>query len=114
LEINATDNKLYAGTYGRGLWRTDLYDSTLNVSDLSFEEFSLYPNPARDVINIRWNGNENPSVRIYNSLGKLVYYAKNVNLRNTFQVETSNFSEGLYFVKLSSSLGEITKKVVIE
>ena len=26
LEINTADNKLYAATYGRGLWRVNLFD----------------------------------------------------------------------------------------
>jgi hypothetical protein len=44
----------------------------------------------------------------------LVYYAKNKDLSKTLRMDTSAFAEGLYFVKLNTSIGEITKKVIIE
>lgn len=36
LEIQMSSKKLRAGTYGRGLWETDIYDSGLNVAFASF------------------------------------------------------------------------------
>lgn len=114
LEINTADNKLYAGTYGRGLWRTTLYDQNLSVTGLSIEDLLIFPNPASRFVNLKLESIENQTIRIYNSLGQLVYYAKDIDLSNTFQVETSNFRRGLYFIKISSRLGEITKKIIIE
>jgi photosystem II stability/assembly factor-like uncharacterized protein len=114
LEINFTENKLYAGTYGRGLWKSVLYDENLSTTELNIEELEIFPNPANQILNLKWKGNENPSIRIYNTSGRLVYYAKEVNLRNNFQIETSTYQRGLYFLKLSSSKGEITKKVILE
>jgi len=34
MEINSADNKLYAATYGRGVWRTDLYSDSTNPVEL--------------------------------------------------------------------------------
>ncbi|MBO3116766.1 T9SS type A sorting domain-containing protein [Winogradskyella sp. DF17] len=114
LEINTAENKLYAATYGRGLWRTDLYDEALSISDFNIDNLSVYPNPAKDFINLKWNRSEGVNVRLYNVLGDLVYYAKNKDLSKTLRMDTSAFAEGLYFVKLNTSIGEITKKVIIE
>ena len=55
LEINAADGKLYAATYGRGLWRSSLYDETLSVNDLAIENLTLYPNPTTNEVNLKWN-----------------------------------------------------------
>ncbi len=60
LEINTADNKIYAATYGRGFWKSNVNDETLNVNDVS------------------------------------------------------SFNTGVYFVKLNSTKGEITKKLILK
>ncbi|WP_179005753.1 T9SS type A sorting domain-containing protein [Winogradskyella forsetii] len=114
LEINAVDGKLYAATYGRGLWRSDLYNETLSVDNFEMDNLSLYPNPATNDVNLKWNTSEEVTVRIYNTLGKLMFYAKNVNLTNAYKIQTSSYETGVYFVKLNTSKGEITKKLILK
>ncbi|MBU2919741.1 T9SS type A sorting domain-containing protein [Winogradskyella psychrotolerans] len=114
LEINAADNKLYAATYGRGLWRSSLYDESLSVNDFELNNLSLYPNPTTNEVNLKWNTNEAVVVRIYNAMGKLMFYAKNVNLSNAYKIDTLAYETGVYFVKLNSSNGELIKKLIIK
>ncbi len=114
LEINTADNKIYAATYGRGLWRSSVYDETLNVNDFEFDNLSMYPNPAYNEVYLKWSNSEDVSVRIYNTLGKLMFYGKKINLSNGFKIDVSSFNTGVYFVKLSSNKGEITKKLILE
>ena len=114
LEINYVDGKLYAGTYGRGLWRTNLFDPALSISEVDLKDFTLYPNPAKKEVNIVWKQNDDASIRIYNSLGKLMYYSKDQNLTNSFRIDVSQYSSGLYFVKINNEKGELTKKLMIE
>ena len=113
LEINTANSRLYAATYGRGLWRSNLYDATLSVDNFEFNDLSLYPNPATNEVNLKWNMSEDVSVRIYNTLGKLMYYGKKINLFNGYKIDVSSFSTGVYFIKLNSSKGEIIKKLVL-
>ncbi|WP_405569495.1 T9SS type A sorting domain-containing protein [Winogradskyella sp. Asnod2-B02-A] len=114
LEINAVEGKLYAATYGRGLWRSSLYDETLSVNDFELNNFSLYPNPAKNEVYLKWNANEGVAVRIYDTLGKLMFYSKNVNLSNEYKIDTSAFNTGVYFVKLNTSKGEIIKILILK
>ncbi len=114
LEINNVDGKIYAGTYGRGLWRTNIFDSTLSVSEFELNDISLFPNPAKTEINLLWNESEDVSIRIYNSLGKLMYYSKKQNISNVFKIDISQYASGLYFVKINNTKGEVTKKMVVE
>lgn len=114
LEINAADNKLYAATYGRGLWRSNLYDESLSVDNFELNNLILYPNPATNEVNLKWNADEDVAVRVYNTLGKLMFYSKSVNLANDFKINTSAFKTGVYFVKLNTSKGEITKKLILK
>lgn len=114
LEINTADNRLYAATYGRGLWRSNVYDEALNVNDFEFNDFAIYPNPATNELNIKWNTSENVSVRIFNTQGKLMFYGKDINLLNGFKMDVSSFNSGVYFVKLNSTKGEVTKKLILK
>ncbi|NRB58821.1 MAG: T9SS type A sorting domain-containing protein [Winogradskyella sp.] len=114
LEINTADGKIYAGTYGRGLWRSDLYQESLSLDEFGLSDFSLYPNPANNEINVRWDKSDGVSVRIYNSLGKLMFYGKDLSLINGYKIDMTSFESGVYFVKLSSELGEVTKKLILK
>lgn len=114
LEINYLENKLYAATHGRGLWASDTYDATLSSQDFELNEITLYPNPAKNEVNLKWNQPEDVSVRIYNTLGKLIRFDKKVNLFNGFRIDVSSFNTGVYFVKISSTKGEITKKLILK
>ena len=95
LEINTADNKIYAGTYGRGLWRSNLYDETLSVEDFELNSISMYPNPAKNEVSLSWSKPEQVSVKVYNSLGKLMYYTKKQSLLNPLSIDTTQYSSGL-------------------
>lgn len=114
LEINYADGKLYAATYGRGLWRTNLYNPTLNVEKFEISDVKLFPNPASNEVTLTWSKGENVSVKIFDNLGKLVHFSTDVSLQNNYKINTSAYSTGLYFVKINSTVGEITKKLIIE
>ena len=113
LEINTADDKIYAATFGRGLWRSNIYDQSLSVNEFDLDQLSLYPNPAKDEVNIKWNSSEDVSLRIYNATGRIVFFGKKVNLQSGYKIDVSAFNAGVYFVKLNSSTGEITKKLIL-
>jgi len=114
LEINSADNKIYAGTYGRGLWSSDLFDATLSVEDFELNSISMFPNPAKNQVNLSWNKAEQVSVKVYNSLGKLMYYSKKQSLLDPLSIDASRYNSGLYFVSVNSLNGVVTKKLIIE
>lgn len=114
LEINVATNKIYAGTYGRGLWKSDLFESSLSVDEFGLNSISMYPNPATKELNLTWNKSDIVSVKIYNSIGKLIYYSKNNNLLNSLKIDISNLSTGLYFVKMNNNNAIITKKLLVK
>ncbi|OZV67516.1 VPS10 domain-containing protein [Winogradskyella aurantia] len=113
LEINTTDNKIYAATYGRGLWRSDLYNEALSISETEPDDFNIYPNPADIEVNLEWNKAEYVSIRIYNTTGKLVYYQKQLDLASGHKIDVSSLETGVYFVKLNAHSGQVVKKLII-
>lgn len=68
---------------------------------------SIYPNPASTMLNVHAENFDN--VQIINFLGQVVYSA-NVT-ENDFQINVSNLSNGVYFIRLNGE-NTITKKFV--
>jgi hypothetical protein len=89
------------------------YDCTTAVNAVVAEEktVSIYPNPATDKLNISSLSNVN-EIEILNVTGKVIY-STNVN-STTFVVNTSNFSRGLYFVRVASGNEMKTYKFIKE
>ena len=75
---------------------------------------SVYPNPAKDQINIDLTSMNSASalVKITNSNGAVVYQATASN--TTEVINTSAFNKGIYMVQVSSDNNVSNKKVVIE
>ena len=113
LEINTVNNKIYAATYGRGLWVSINFAASLSVKEFELNNIALFPNPASKEINLSWNRNDDVNIRVYNSIGKLIYFAKNKNLINPLSIDISQYASGLYFVKINNANGVITKKLIV-
>jgi len=84
-------------------------------NSLSVEEFQItnavkmYPNPASgNFVNI--DSNEDLVVEIYNILGKKVKTQKITSTHKKLSI--SELAKGVYLVKLNSSIGSITKKLI--
>jgi len=109
LEIQYATGKLRAGTYGRGLWETDLYH-LVNIKENSSTKqntLKIYPNPGDGIINIDLKDEDNKNaivyVRIFNSAGRMVCY-KQAALTNDccFKADLSSEANGFYFVKVKT------------
>lgn len=78
-----------------------------------FDNIQLYPNPANDFVNINISqGQDLPdSFSIYNSLGQLVSQVK-VGSTNDLTINTSTFSNGVYFVKITKETASKTLQFI--
>ncbi|OIQ23066.1 T9SS type A sorting domain-containing protein [Lacinutrix sp. MedPE-SW] len=80
------------------------------------QNFSLYPNPAKDEVIIKSNIalRGNTSVTIIDVQGKIVNSKiLNVNSLET-QLNISNLESGLYFIKLKNGKTETIKKLIVK
>ncbi len=113
LEINNETNMLYAATYGRGLWVSPLETPVLGVDDKILEEnVSVYPNPANDILNVKLSQNLEADIRVFDTLGKLVVYQPNISISGSHSVSVSNLNSGIYFVRINTETGTVTKKFI--
>lgn len=84
----------------------------LGVKDFEFSDyFSIYPNPANDVLNIESKNNiEITSINIYNTLGQLIVDV--VHAKDVSKVDVSNLQAGNYFIRINSDKGTTNAKFV--
>ena len=79
------------------------------VNDLDAVGFTAYPNPVKDVLNLKAN-EEITSAVVYNVLGQEVYNA-NINALTT-TIDMASFASGAYFVKVNVGATEGVIKVL--
>lgn len=65
------------------------------------ESMSLWPNPASDVINLKFGTSlkENSFVRLYNALGSVIGEYSVSAGSQTYQIDMSSLPKGIYFIK---------------
>jgi len=81
----------------------------LSSDEFVLNNFSLYPNPARDQFSISLYGMmQLEQITIYNSLGQFLFTSKETT------IDSSSLSTGLYFVEIQTDQGKATKKLIIE
>ena len=80
-----------------------------SISELEKNNFAVFPNPANDFLTITSADNKIFSVTIFNSFGEKIYSAQATTNLN---VETVNFSSGLYFVQIIADKKSFTKKII--
>lgn len=92
-------------------------DGTLPIEDFEFLKatFKVFPNPLRGntQLTVKFGSNITAKIYMYDVTGKLVVSEKIENT-NKKQINTSNMANGIYFLKLITDNGTITKKVIIE
>ncbi len=59
--------------------------------------FSFYPNPVKDVINVKYPYKNNARVEIYNVLGMKV---KSFTLENSERINVSDLKKGIYYIRV--------------
>ena len=80
--------------------------STLAIEDNSISNFNIYPNPTNNVIHINAIQFPVKNIKIYDLGGKLLK-SKNYNSEINIKTNISNFSNGIYILKLNNEF--ITK-----
>ena len=99
-------------------WSNQYVYTSTSISELNSNKMSVYPNPTKGILNIEFNNFDKryTSLSIVNILGDEIYTEE---LDNTFikysnQLDLSEYSNGIYFVKFSSIEEVLTKKLILQ
>jgi len=90
-------------------------NANLSIENNTFgSQFSIYPNPSFGVSKMQLGETYNEvSVNVFNVLGKQVTTQTHNNI-NVIELNTQEFTTGIYFVKVQSSVKEATIKLVVK
>jgi len=91
---------------GSDVWVVKLETDPLGIFDNIVETYSMYPNPASDIIQIK-STTTIEKIVIYNGLGMLVLSEANTNT-----VDVSSLAEGFYLVNVSSKNKTTVHKLI--
>lgn len=81
---------------------------TFTINALSTQEFqlnqtiSIYPNPSKGILNIKTTSDLPDNYTIYNVLGQVVS-SKSIRSNADLMINTSEFSNGMYFIKINKN-----------
>ena len=110
---------IYAGTHGRGIFRSDTF---LGADDLVIEENSVesllvYPNPASyGSVQVSTRGFAGEiKLEVYDLQGRIVYSDRIENTQSSERalIDISGLSNGTYVVRMVSSQKQLATKLVI-
>jgi photosystem II stability/assembly factor-like uncharacterized protein len=120
LKIHAASRRIYAGTYGHGIWRADLFDNPQYVYSLTAPKvdrnifLSVYPNPSTGMVKVVWDNEKIPieSLKITDLMGRTVH--NDSQFKDKSYVDMSALPTGVYVIQLKTDVETIAKKIVIE
>lgn len=85
-----------ANTDDRSKWILESTTLGLIENDLSKTSVKIYPNPANDQFTIALNKQANTEIKIFNTLGTIVYQGRITN--GKIEIRNNNLTPGLYMV----------------
>tara|TARA_B100000809_G_scaffold76068_1_gene73782 strand:+ start:221 stop:3835 length:3615 start_codon:yes stop_codon:yes gene_type:complete len=96
----------------------NVFAGSLGISDNELTGISLYPNPSSEKVNISFNATNGNTyqIKIINSLGQVIQEIEETSFNgsNDVSLDVSNFSVGLYFVKIEVDNLSTIKKLLIK
>lgn len=88
------------------------YTDSSSTNDLWMDAISIYPNPCKESFTIDFSNENVKKISITDSLGKIVKIISNPTVIT--RVTLSEFSKGIYLVKMETEKGVIAKKIIKE
>lgn len=80
------------------------FPTSVSSVSKSADNISIYPNPAKNDINVVFNANSNiKNIAVYNLIGKVVSVYKVYG--NSAKLDLSNVPSGIYFMRLVDNVG---------
>jgi len=83
----------------------------LSIKDDLISKFKIYPNPAKNYIQIESNGVKVSSIEMYNIVGEKLISEENLI---NHKLDVSSLSAGVYILKVNSEGASINKRIIVE
>jgi len=81
------------------------------IRDYKNSSIQIYPNPAQNQIEIK--ADDIQSLTLYDVLGRVIYIST-TEISSPFQLNTSSFLRGVYFLQVRGRGGMVVRKIVLD
>jgi hypothetical protein len=100
---------LRVATYGRGVWETPLTQTTGIQQAPESNLFSIYPNPAKDLIRMTPAKaiNETINIRLFNATGQKINELSQIRITGEQTMDISTLVKGIYNVQVVATDGKV-------
>ena len=101
-------------------WASDVYTTVSGgkIAQLESSEFEVYPNPTSGLVNINFVNTQPTDYQllIVDAYGKEVYKDQIVSemLDSQFNIDLSNYSKGVYIVKIIGNQATYTRRLILQ
>jgi hypothetical protein len=115
--IGATTGKIEVTTLGQSAVSADDFTCIESITgvDKSAPEFSIYPNPAKESVNIIYPDVQmSGTVEFFNVLGKQVLESRNVAFGLEQNISISELPDGIYLIGIKTKAGAFYKRFVVQ
>lgn len=92
------------------------FDSYVDLNTDQVNDFSIFPNPAVDKVNVKLESliGKEVNISIYNNLGQVVKFIKIDEVQNAFEkIDIPNFEPGTYIINIQTDEETIAKKFIV-
>ncbi len=103
--IKIFSGNVYIGT-NTNVYKRALTGVGINEHETAF--FSVYPNPANDVLYINFSDNRETAIQLFDVLGKQVFI-KETNGQSQDKIDLSSLPKGIYFLRINNKTEKIIK-----
>ena len=110
LEIQYKSQKLYAATFGRGIWKSDLYENSIGISENNPNDklnVKISPNPSKGIFYLNFNDFKPGDVKL------VVYGVNGIKIKEQQyrigsndmrkELDLTSYSPGLYLINIVNS-----------
>lgn len=117
LKYHEPTQELYAGTFGRSIYKANLSTLVLSVEENTIADTNtrIFPNPVVDQFTIQHSLQGEGSIIIYTITGQKVKTIFNGNLGATQNsvYSINNLSTGMYILKVADQHKTVSKKLIV-
>jgi len=91
-----------------------VHTSNVGIENWLENSITLFPNPARDYVDLRVDGNVNvTAMEVYDVYGKLINTVGTAAaMQQPYRINVNGLANGMYFVRVSTDNGVVTKSFV--
>ena len=113
-EIGASWLKAFNANFGTNIIHQFMVGGVQTTTSVEQNStWEIYPNPTKKILTVEGISNEKTKLTLQDNLGKIILEKTITNSGFTSEIiNLEQFENGIYFIKISNSKEEITKKVV--